>query len=331
MPTRLSIGVDIGATKIAFLLMTRQGEILAERCEFTYVSGGPDAILGRVAEGILYLRSLTDIPVDGVGIGCPGTVNPYSGVVLSAANLGWRGVALRHEIQERLPDKRLPIWIQNDVNATALGEMMFGAARGCEDFVYIAIGTGLGAGAIASGTLVEGAHSQAMEVGHLSFGPDGRRCGCGRRGCPEMYASGMGFTAGFKEHRVEWPGSGLSQFEEPSTAEILHAARLNDPFALYLVEEAIIRLAPILLACVRLLNPALFVLGGGIGLAAFDLFSTGLQQRIATFTEETHEPAPRLVRSGLANSAIGAACLSWYYEERSRIRPDAFRKSALSF
>jgi glucokinase len=216
------------------------------------------------------------------------------------------------EIQKRLARQDLPIWVQNDVNAATLGEMVFGAARGCSDFVYIAIGTGLGAGAMVSGNLLEGAYSRAMEIGHLPLDPQGRQCVCGQRGCPEMYISGIGFQAAFREHRSAYPQSALARLDWPSSKDVLDAARSKDPLALTLLDEASDRLSTVLITCMRLLDPELFVIGGGVGLAAYDLLHDELIRKVHSRATSATKQVASVVRSQIENSAVGAACLVWY-------------------
>jgi glucokinase len=172
--------------------------------------------------------------VAGIGIGCLDTWTPAAWS--NAVNLGWREVALRAGVQERIAADA-PIWIAKDANASALGELYFGAARGRQDFVYAAVGTGLGGGAVVGGELVIGAGSYAMEIGHMPLDRAGRPCDCGQRGCPEMYASGKGLLAGVKEYMAQYPGSILARDGELTTAAILEAARRGDPLAVRVVEE----------------------------------------------------------------------------------------------
>src|SRR5690554_3306764 len=200
----LALGVDIGGTKIDLVLADASGTIRAEQRVATDAHEGPGAVLDRVAGGIQRLLAQADGPLAGIGIGCPGQVDPASGVVRTAVNLGWTEVALRDEVARRLAQE-LPIRVDNDVNAAALGERYFGAAPGCQDLVYLAVGTGLGGGALVNGRIVNGSTGTAMEVGHLSFDPAGRPCRCGQRGCAEMYVSGIGLMAGVEAHRADYP------------------------------------------------------------------------------------------------------------------------------
>ena len=304
----LAVGVDIGGTKIDLVLLDSSGVVHAEHRLPTLAAEGSAAVLDRVADGITRLLHDAPGPVSGIGIGCPGHVDPVSGVVRTAVNLGWSEVALRHEIQDRLQLDR-PIACDNDVNAAALGEYYFGAARGCGDLVYLAVGTGLGAGALVNGHIVVGAGASAMEVGHLSFDPGGRLCRCGQRGCAETVVSGVGLVAGAKEHRPDYPSTTLPPDAAPG--DILTAARAGDALACAVMDEAAIMLGQIMACCASLFDPATLVIGGGLGMAAADLLIDPAQDAMRQRVLPNLAASIRVVRSGLERIALGAACLAF--------------------
>jgi len=311
MEERLAIGVDLGGTKIAFCLIDSKGTVLASHQVATGVPDGEAAVLDRMAGGIQTMLAQAQRPVAGIGIGSPGHINSELGVVHNAVNLNWIDVPVRTALQQRLGDK-LPIWLQKDTNAALLGELYFGAARGYQDVVLVAPGTGLGAGAVSSGHLVLGFQKFATDIGHLAVDPKGRLCGCGQRGCTEMYISGLGVLAGVREHRLEFPDSALAKLEKPTTANVLEAARNGDALALAVLNEAADWLGLIFMYCGVILNPALFVLGGGLGLAAADFL---LERAKTVFRQRTLPPIHEGVEIRLAqvpSSSTGAACLVWH-------------------
>jgi len=310
MGSQLAIGVDIGGTKIAFVLIDEIGSIVEMYDVMTGASDGTEAVLDRIAHGIRYLLSKAPQQVVGIGIGSPGHVNPLEGTVQNAVNLGWIDVPLCAAIQKRLPID-LPIWLQKDTNAAVLGEINYGAARGCKDVALVAIGTGLGVGAVVGGQIVVGANYYATDMGHLTFDPEGRRCACGLRGCTEMYISGKGLLAGVREHRLYYPQSPLAQADAPTTVSILQAGREGDPLARVVLDEAADWLGKIFICCGSVLNPAMFVVGGGLGLAAADLL---LDRAERVFRRNVHLPIYenlQIVLSQITVSAIGAASLVW--------------------
>ncbi len=310
MGDRLAVGVDLGGTKIAFVLIDEQGSVLANYHLPTGVPEGPAAVLDRIAQGIRFLLEKAGQPVAGIGMGSPGHLNPVAGVVHNAVNLAWRDVPLCAEVRQRLGID-LPIWLQKDTNAAVLGEMYYGAARGFKDIVLVAVGTGLGVGVVVDGHLLMGTTNYATDVGHLSLDPAGRQCSCGLRGCTEMYVSGKGLLAGVREHRAEYPHSPLARSAEPSTAEILQAARTGDPLARVVLDEAADWLAKIFICCGVILNPALIVVGGGLGLAAADLLMERAEREFRRNVQPDISNNVRIVQSQITVSAVGAACLVW--------------------
>lgn len=311
MGKRLAIGVDIGGTKLAFVLIDEQGSVLATHHMLTGVADGSEAVLDRIAQGIRILLERAEQPVAGIGIGSPGHVDPIAGTVRGAVNLGWVDVSLCAAIRQRLP-RDLPIWLQKDTNAAVLGEMYYGAARGFKDVVLIAIGTGLGVGAVVAGQVIIGANHFATDIGHLAIDPAGRQCACGLRGCTEMYVSGVGLLAGVREYRVRYPQSPLAHVDDLSTATILQAARDGDALARIVVDEAAEWLGIILTQCGVMLNPALFVVGGGLGLAAADLLLERAEREFRRRVQPPIYEKSQIVLSQITASAIGAACLVWH-------------------
>lgn len=312
MTEQLAIGVDVGGTKIGFALINRAGRVRAEMRQPTPVAAGAQAVIDQIAAGIQHLLDAATQPVTGIGIGFPGHIDRAAGVVRQSSNLRWRDdVPLRAEIHQRLNTDH-PIWLGIDANANVLGEWYFGAAQGCQNVIFITIGTGLGGSAIVGGQLLQGANDYAMEVGHVQLDANGRQCPCGMRGCPEMYVSGIGFRAGVQEHLPTYPQSVLAGIDDISPAHILRAARAKDDLALAVIHEAQEWLLRTLVFCVSLFNPELIVIGGGLGLAAADFFIVGTEAQIVQRTLPMSRHKLRVVASQVNNSAIGAACLVWH-------------------
>lgn len=304
------IGVDLGGTKIAFAAADRSGRILAEHVEPTLAAEGVDPVIGRIARGIEQVALKADCPIAAIGIGSPGPIEPERGIVLNAVNLGWIDVPLVEKTRARIA-LDAPIWAQNDVNVGALGEYVFGAARGTSDFVYLAVGTGLGGGAVANGALINGAQGVAMEVGHMSLDPQGRLCGCGTRGCAEMYVSGKGLLAGANAYRDKYPDSPLNRAPITTTA-ILDADRAGDPLAARVIDEAGDALGTVMAWCIMILNPALFVIGGGMGKILGDRLLDRARDAVRVRVFPGVYPQIKIAPSLVESSALGAAALAWY-------------------
>ncbi|HEY5336248.1 MAG TPA: ROK family protein, partial [Mycobacteriales bacterium] len=181
----LAIGVDVGGTTVKAGLVTEDGSVSE-----TTSSPTPTESAGRVAttiaEAVKALRDKASQDVSAVGIGAAGFVDAERATVLFAPNLPWRDEPLRDEVSDRVG---LPVVVENDANAMAWGEYRFGAGRGAHTLVCVTIGTGIGGGIILGGALLRGAYGMAAEFGHQRVIPEGRRCGCGNRGCWEQYCS----------------------------------------------------------------------------------------------------------------------------------------------
>lgn len=318
----LAIGVDLGATKIAAALVTRDGAVVESLQVPTRAEEGSRAVLDRVGSQInALLRHIDGSPVApiGVGIGSPGQVNSLQGSVRNAVNLGWEEISLVDEICSRLV-REIPIWIQKDANASALGEYYFGSAQGCEDFVYLGIGSGLGGGIVTNGMLVTGADWNAAELGHLSLDPHGLHCNCGSRGCAETIVSGPGLLNLVRKYLVqdEFPTQ-LSLDNRITTRAIISAAQAGDPLALAALNDVGHHFGMVMAACVSTLNPARIIVGGGLGLAAFDVILPAAQSELRRRVLPVSYTNLQILPSSLVSSAVGAACLVWYFTDKQNL------------
>jgi glucokinase len=307
-----AIGVDLGATKIAATLVSRDGQVVAERRLPTEPTLGEDAVIGRMAALVQELLQEATGPLAGIGIGTPGYVNSTAGIVQNAVNLGWQEVPLAQRLQAALP-MHLDIWVENDANVQALGEYYFGAARGCDHFVFIGIGSGLGSGIISRGALITGTTYMAAEIGHLSLDPEGRQCACGLRGCVETVVSGPGIVASVQKYLAQGRpmGSRLTAGSHLTPERVLQAAREGDPAARAAFAEAASWLGMVFAAYVAILNPAKIVIGGGLGLSAFDLLVPDAMGELRRRVGAQSLEALQVIRSQLSSSAVGASALVW--------------------
>ncbi len=310
-----AIGIDIGATKIASVILSETGELVDTSQVLTLAHEGMQTVFDKVADQILHLERQIPGAVVGVGIGSPGKVDASRGIVYDAVNLGWREVNLIEEISSRIGRlaNAVPIWIQKDTNLNALGEYYFGACQDCTDFIYIGVGSGLGAGIISNGHLITGSDWYAADVGHLSIDPDGPLCVCGGRGCAELVASGPGLvrvTQGMLANSSA--KSILSDQAELTPAAVLDAAGEGDPLALKALTEVGRILGIVMSACTVILNPSRFVIGGGLGSAGFDFIVPTVREEITRRTIPNHRSQMDITQSRVESPAVGAACLVWY-------------------
>lgn len=297
MTEPLYIGIDIGGTKIASVLATRDGRTVATHHSWTNAADGAGAVIDRVADHVRTLSRDAGSAIRGIGIGCPGILDAPRGIIRRAVNLQWLDVALADELRQRIGDA-LPIRIEKDANAAAVGEVQFGAGKGCRDFALLTIGTGFGAGLIVDGQPVRGAAFAGGDLGHLSLDPSGRLCACGGVGCAETVLSGSGLLS-LAQGRGSW--------KEPS--DILTAARNGDETAKEIAVIASEWLGHVMSIVATMLDPARIALGGGLGSAGADLFLPIARQTMDR-RMSPGLPRPTVVQSTLESSALGAAAVA---------------------
>jgi glucokinase len=204
----------------------------------------------------------------------------------------------------------LPVWVENDANSQAVGEFIFGAGRGLESFALVAIGTGLGGGIIANRRLLAGASYTAAEMGHLSLDPDGGRlCNCGLYGCVETVVSGPGLVK--TVHELLKEGTETALPTEFQAENVVAAARNGDAVALAALAVTARWLGIALAAYTTLLNPDAIIIGGGLGLSAFDLLIPAAHHEIRRRAlAQSHEHL-QIIPAQVISSAVGAAALVW--------------------
>ena len=317
---QFAIGIDIGATKIASVLISGTGSVVASSQILTRAEDGMQAVFDRVSDQVQELARQSPGAVAGVGVGCPGKVDSDQGKVYNAINLGWAEVNLAEEISTRIGES-YPVWIQKDANLSALGEVYFGAGKGLQDFIYLGVGSGLGAGIISRGRLIVGGDWYAADVGHLSVDPDGPLCVCGSRGCAEIFASGPGLVRVALQKLGTFPGrSLLANKIDLTPADVLAAAREGDSLALQALAEVGRVLGIIMSACTAILNPCRYVIGGGLGLAGFNFILPAAEEELFRRTIPESRSLLDIVPSQVESPAIGAACLVWYALSGNTVR-----------
>jgi glucokinase len=262
----LTLGVDIGGTKVLGGVVDEDGQVLAQTRRETPADdvGGT---LDRIVDVITELSARYE--VDAVGIGAAGWIDAKRSTVLYAPNLAWRNEPLREEVARHVP---VPVVVENDANVAAWAEFQFGAAADAtESMVMFTIGTGIGGALIIGGELVRGAHGIAGELGHVNAVPDGHPCGCGRKGCIEQYASGKALIRFARATAEQDPdqAAGLLALAGGDPAAITGpmvttAARSGDPAALDAFREVGHWLALALSDLVQIIDPQVLVVGGGV-------------------------------------------------------------------
>ncbi|MFI7442206.1 ROK family glucokinase [Nonomuraea indica] len=306
----LTIGVDIGGTKVGAGVVDDEGTIVAHLLRPT-PADRPDLVAETVADVVRELAEGREI--EAVGVGAAGFVDETRSIVRFAPNLAWREEPLQKKISGLVG---LPVVVENDANAMAWGETRFGAGRGQSHVVCITIGTGIGGGLVFDGRLFRGHWGMGAELGHMQVVPGGRPCGCGQHGCWEQYASGNALVLEAREIAAAHPeraeillglAGGTIEGEE-----VTEAARRGDQAALEAFGALADWLGQGMADLAAILDPGCFILGGGVSRAA-DLF---LDRARETFeqrlTGRGHRPVAeiRLAELGASAGVVGAADLA---------------------
>jgi glucokinase len=308
----LTIGVDIGGTKILAGVVDEDGTILDRVKVPTPKDSAQTAT--AIAQAALEVRK--DYEVEAVGLGAAGFISADRATVLFAPNVSWRDEPLKARIEAQVD---LPVVVENDANAAAWGEARFGAGAGRKNVVLYTIGTGVGGGVVLNGELFRGHFGIGAEFGHYRVQPDGRLCGCGQYGCLEQYASGSALTRFVKERAAADPehaqillAQGDGTPEGIVGAHISLAARKGDPVALEGFAEVGAWLGQSMADLGSILDPEVFVVAGGVSDAGEILAAPARERYHAVLSGTGHRPFAEVVTATLGPDAglIGAADLA---------------------
>ncbi len=310
----IAIGMDIGGTNTKFGLVEKNGEIIYQDSIPTMADDNVNDFIKFLKEKLTpIIADQGDITVRGVGIGAP-NANYYKGTIEYAPNIRWGEYIYFKETFAQYFD--YPMVLTNDANAAALGEMVYGNAQGMNDFILITLGTGLGSGMVVNGKLVYGHDGFAGELGHVNVKPDGRLCGCGRRGCLETYVSATGIKRTiFKLMAEETEDSDLRNipYDELTSLMITEAANKQDPLAIKAFEYTGRILGEKLADTVLHTSPEAIFLFGGLVKAGNYLF-TPTRKYLENFIFKMFKNKVKLLPSGLMDknaAVLGASALVW--------------------
>ena len=311
----ITVGVDIGGTKVAAGLVDDDGTVLHEvRRRTPHRTTEPEVVEATIVEAVRELMAMQ--PVSGVGIGAAGFVSAQTGMVLFAPHLSWRNEPLRDAVQQQTG---VPVVVDNDANAALWAESRFGAARGEPNVLMVNLGTGIGGALLVEGRLMRGRFGLAGEFGHMQVVPGGRLCECGNRGCWEQYASGnalaragreLAETGGPPAQRLrEHVGVEADALTGPAISEV---AATGDPAAIELLEEVGRWLGVGIASLVAAFDPGRVVIGGGVSEVGDLLLRPAREAFRRNLTGRGFRPEPEIVPAALGNRAglIGAADLA---------------------
>jgi glucokinase-like ROK family protein len=298
---------ELGASSIAVGLTDLRGRLLAHREEPADIARGPEVLLPRVEQLFdeLLATEAGDSPLWGIGIGVPGPVEFATGRPIAPPIMpGWDGYPVRDRFAER---HHVPVWVDNEVNLMALGELRGGLAQGARDFVYLKIGTGIGAGLVSEGTLHRGAQGCAGDVGHVAVVEDSTVvCRCGNVGCLEALAGGAALgrdaTTAALEGRSPFLAEALAAAGHLEARDVARGADHGDPLCLELLTHSGRLVGEMLATLVNFYNPSLILIGGGVA-AAGDVLLAAIRQTVYRRSLPLATRDLRLARSPLDEEA----------------------------
>ena len=311
------IGIDLGGTNIAVGIVDADGQVLTKKSTKTHAERSADEIIADMAKTAMTLLDEAGVlleDIEAVGVGSPGSVDPKMGVILSAPNLNFKNVELYKMLKVYI-DK--PIYIENDANCAALAEAKIGSARGTDHSVMITLGTGIGGGIVINGQLYTGFNNYGGEFGHMIIQMDGEPCRCGNNGCFEAYASASALIRDTKRAAEKDKGSLLwvcAQREGNfSGRTAFDAAKLGDKSAQAVVDRYIDHLAVGISNIIRIFQPQMVVVGGGVSHEGDGLFVPLAErvERMAYTNGNSKDKQTKIVAACLGNDAgiVGAALL----------------------
>lgn len=310
----LAVGIDIGGTNTAIGIVNREGNVLYQTSIPTQtrakVEDYVNDIVQEIEKGKLTIKK--PFKIMGIGIGAP-NANYYKGTIEDAPNLPWTGTIEFSSLFKTHYD--LPVLLTNDANAAAIGEMVYGGAKGMKNFLVITLGTGLGTGVVIDGKLVYGNTGFAGEMGHIIVERNGRDCNCGRKGCLETYVSATGLVRTvFELMATRTQPSELRDipFSKMTSKQVALSAANNDPIALEAFQNISRTLGESIADITALMSPEAIFLFGGVtnaGSILFDQTQTYMDQNMLSI----FKTGPKLLASHLGDNAaiLGSSGLVW--------------------
>lgn len=278
MEKKYIVGIDLGGTKISGAVSDKDGNILYMKTIDTLASEGSDNVVARIIWLINHVLSEHNVckeDVIGIGIASPGPLNSEEGIIIETPNLPFKNFPLKNTVEKATGIKT---FIDNDANAAALGESLFGAGKEVENLIYITVSTGIGGGIIINKKLYRGKTGNAGELGHMTVEPNGPRCNCGNYGCLEVMASGTAIARVARERlkhseNLNDKDSLLFSCEKISAKEVFECAFKGDKLALEVVDYTSNYLGIGIASLINIFDPDMIVIGGGVSKVGDILFS----------------------------------------------------------
>ena len=299
---KYGFGIDLGGTTVKIAYFDETGNMLDKWEIPTVTENGGAQILPDIAESIhQYIAgySIPETAILGLGIGVPGPVNA-KGVVNKCINLGWGVFNIAQTLSELTG---FPVKAGNDANVAALGEFWKGGGQGCDNMVFVTLGTGVGGGIVVEGKLLHGAHGSGAEIGHLVLNREETvPCNCGKKGCVEQYCSATGIVRLAKLYLSSHDApSTLRELENLTCKDIFDAGKAGDPAALVILDQVYRYMGEFLANVCSTVDPEVVVIGGGVSKAG-DVLIQGIEPYFQKYVFHAASGA-RFALASLGNDA----------------------------
>jgi len=314
---KFAIGVDLGGTNIKIGIVSEEGKIISKTSVKTEAQAGPKIVIRNIKKGIEEILKSDKRKISGIGIGAPGVVSVKKGIVQNPPNLpGWDKIELGAIIKKEFGYK---VNVENDANAAAIGELIFGSGKKYDSFVMVTLGTGVGGGIVFNKKIFRGEIGGAGEIGHVCIDPNGPRCNCGSTGCIEAYAGNHYIKEAVKNDLPNHPSSKIwelieNDLERVSPRIIQMAAELGDVYAKNFIYDLGVKLGIAFTSISNILDIGTFIIGGGVAGFGKPLLTTIK----VTMTSRVLTPLKNritIVPAKLKNEAgiLGASALVFYH------------------
>jgi len=313
---KYAVGVDLGGTNIKIGLVSQGGKIVKRVSVATEAKEGPRRVICNIKDGIRELLTSVNQNVEGIGIGCPGVVNAQIGTVENPPNFqGWKKVNVGRPLSMEFEKD---VFVDNDANAAAIGELIFGSGKKFNSFVMVTLGTGVGGGVILNRKLYHGDFGAAGEIGHITIDYKGPKCNCGSYGCIEAYAGNNYLQKRVWEKLKHHPRSLLNKLVEKNydlltPRKIKEAADKDDKFAMSVIEDLGVKLGAAFASISNLIDVSTFIIGGGVAGFGKPLFNS-IQKTFSSRVLTSLRPRTKVLAAQLKNEAgiKGASALVFH-------------------
>lgn len=311
MANNYVIGIDLGGTKISGAVADFNGNIISQYTIPTKAEEGEEAVLRRiisVIDKVIQESKVDKNNITAVGIGSPGPLDAKEGKIITTPNLPFKNFNLVKPLNAIF---NIPVYLDNDANAAAIGEYTFGAGKGTNNMVFVTVSTGIGGGAILNGRIYRGNTSNALEIGHMTLKKDGPRCNCGNYGCAEALASGTAIGRIAREEVAKGANTSLVNYENITSYEVFKEAEKGDAVAKSVLDNALNYLGICIANIITSFDPEIVIIGGGVSKGG-DIVFKKVQEVVNERCFKAMAESTKIVPAGLGTDAgvIGAVALA---------------------